>query len=75
VAQGEEIHAALVDRLERDKGPLQLPAHLLKKLADDVGELQEQAQGKHPPAGGAALGALGGGGLLAAKKKRKRAGR
>ena len=74
IAHGEEIHAALVDRLERDKGKLQMPSHLVKKLADDVRELEEQAKGKHPPAGEMALGALGGGGLLAAKKKRRKRG-
>jgi hypothetical protein len=71
VTQGEEIHAALVDRLQHDKGPLQIPSHLLKKLAEDVDELSQQAKGKSPPAGEAALGALGGGGLLAKKKKKR----
>ena len=28
-----------------------MPSHLVKKLADDVRELEEQAKGKHPPAG------------------------
>jgi hypothetical protein len=71
VTHGEEIHAALVDRMQHDKGRLQIPSHLLKKLADDVDELQQQAKGKTPPAGEAALGALGGSGLLAKKKKKR----
>jgi hypothetical protein len=71
IERGEGIHSHLVDRLGRDDDELQLPAHLVKKLTEEVGELQEQAQGKHP-AGMDALGALAGGPLLARKRRKKR---